>query len=113
MRCGSTASCWTGVPGCDSGPYRSPGATSSHPSRRSRKLSRERKLTETIQTLFELAGAEKDYSSYPLLQWFIEEQVEEEMLVSQVVERLRMSGDDPSALLILDSELAQRQPTGA
>jgi ferritin len=65
-------------------------------------------LTANIRDLYEQATAEKDYASFPLLQWFIEEQVEEENLVSAALERLRMAGDNPSALLLLDSEFGGR-----
>jgi len=43
-----------------------------------------------------------------LLQWFITEQVEEEKNASQIVEQLKMTGGEPSALLLLDRDLAGR-----
>lgn len=69
----------------------------------------ERKVTEQIHTLYELALGEKDYPAQMLLQWFITEQIEEEKITSGILERLRMVEGSRSALLILDSELGQRQ----
>ena len=42
------------------------------------------------------------------LQWFIDEQVEEEENTGRVVDQLKMAGDNQSALLMLDRELGQR-----
>ena len=43
-----------------------------------------------------------------MLHWFVNEQVEEEKSATEIVERLRMAGEDSAALLLLDSELGQR-----
>jgi ferritin len=56
---------------------------------------------------------EKDYPSLSFLQWFIDEQVEEEEHVGEVVENVkRVSGVD-HAMLMLDRELGQRLPPTA
>jgi len=53
---------------------------------------------------------EKDFPSLSFLQWFIDEQVEEEEHVGGVVEDIkRVSGSD-QGLLMLDRELGQRLP---
>jgi ferritin len=65
-------------------------------------------VTGKINELYELAVKEKDYPVQALLQWFITEQVEEEASALQIVERLRMIGDDSAALLILDAEMGAR-----
>lgn len=72
-------------------------------------LSHEQQVSAAIQDLYRMAEAEKDYASYPLLQWFITEQIEEESSVGLIVERLRMAADNSSAVLMLDRELAARQ----
>ena len=43
-----------------------------------------------------------------MLSWFVEEQVEEEKAATEVVERLRMAGEEGVALLLLDKELGDR-----
>ncbi len=71
-------------------------------------LANEQKVTVAINTLYALAQAEQDYASQIMLQWFINEQVEEEKNVGTVIEQLRMAGDSPSALLMLDQMLGGR-----
>ena len=71
-------------------------------------LAHERKVTALINRLYELALKENDYATQTLLQWFITEQVEEEKNASQIVEQLKMTGGDSTALLLLDRELAGR-----
>src|SRR5829696_677942 len=71
-------------------------------------LDHERKVTALIHRLYELALKENDYATQTLLQWFITEQVEEEKNAGQIVEQLKMTGGEPSALLLLDRDLAGR-----
>ncbi len=72
-------------------------------------LGHEQKITGDIHRLYGLAMEEKDYPSLSFLQWFIDEQVEEEENVGQVVENVKRVGDVSHALLMLDRELGQRQ----
>lgn len=72
-------------------------------------LAHERKISGLINQLYDLAAREQDYASQAFLQWFLAEQVEEEKIASQVVERLRLAGDSGHALLLIDQELGQRQ----
>lgn len=73
-------------------------------------LGHERKVTAAINDLYALATDERDFASYPMLNWFVEEQIEEEATVGLIVEQLKMIGDDRTALLMLDRELGARQP---
>ena len=75
-----------------------------------RALAHEQKITGNINDLYALAFEEKDYPSQLLLQWFIDEQVEEESNAGEIVEILKRIGDEGHALLMLDKELGQRQP---
>jgi ferritin len=43
-----------------------------------------------------------------MLHWFIEEQVEEEQNTGRVVEMLKMAGDQPWHILLIDRQLASR-----
>ena len=73
-----------------------------------KSLAHEQKITADIHNLYSLAIEDKDYPSLSFLQWFIDEQVEEEEHVSGVVEDIkRVSGSD-QGLLMLDRELGQR-----
>jgi ferritin len=71
-------------------------------------LEHERHVTWLINRLYELAVRENDYPTQVHLQWFITEQVEEEKVASNMVEQLKMIGDQSGALLWLDRELAKR-----
>ena len=73
-------------------------------------LLHERAVTRSIHDLYELAVQERDYPARVFLDWFVNEQVEEEKSAELVVEQLKMIGDDQPALLLLDRELGQRQP---
>lgn len=71
-------------------------------------LNHERRVSGFIHELYELAVEEKDYPSQTFLQWFINEQVEEEKSATQIVETLKMIADNQAALLMLDRELGRR-----
>ena len=66
-------------------------------------------VSSLINKLMELAGAEKDYASGVFLQWFVNEQVEEEANASEILHQLKMIGDSKQGLFMLDRHLAQRQ----
>ncbi len=71
-------------------------------------LDAERHNTEQIHKLYELAVSEKDYAAQVFLNWFIEEQVEEENSAQNIIDTLNQIGDSPSGLLLLDRELGSR-----
>ena len=73
-------------------------------------LGHEQKVTGLIHDLYELAVAEKDYPTKVLLQWFIDEQVEEEKSAGEIVDQLELVGDSVSALLVIDERLGRRGP---
>ncbi|WP_404286775.1 ferritin [Glutamicibacter arilaitensis] len=75
-------------------------------------LAHERKVSEAIRELYRLAQTEGDIDSIPMLNWFIEEQVEEEASVSEILDRLKLVGDDGSGILRLDRELGGRTSAG-
>jgi ferritin len=75
-------------------------------------LEHERKVTALINGLYELALEENDYPTQMMLQWFIEEQVEEEASAGEIVETLKMLGDKTHAVVMLDRELGQRGAAG-
>ena len=74
-----------------------------------RTLKHEQKVTNLIYNLYELALQEKDFPSQVMLQWFIEEQVEEESNASQILERIKMTESKSFALLAIDQQLGKRK----
>jgi ferritin len=71
-------------------------------------LDHEKKVTAWLTKLYEIAVAEKDYATQFLLQWFINEQVEEESGVTKVVDAIKMVGNSGTALYMVDRQLAAR-----
>ena len=71
-------------------------------------LSNERHNSAKIHELCELAMAEKDHASLAFLQWFVNEQVEEESVAQDLLAKLRMVADSNAGLFMLDQELGQR-----
>ena len=72
-------------------------------------LDHERYITNRIHELYGMATQEKDYASLGLLQWFVDEQVEEEASATQIVETLRRIGDKGHAVVMLDAQLGKRE----
>lgn len=72
-------------------------------------LEHEQKIAKLINKLYELALKDKDYSTQVMLQWFINEQVEEEKNDTDIISQLEMIGDSPVSLMILDHKLAERK----
>ena len=72
-------------------------------------LKSEQSVTAAIHDLVALAIEEKDYSTHTFLQWFVTEQIEEEALVSEILESVRMVGNDGPGLFLIDREMGNRQ----
>ncbi|MBU0960955.1 MAG: ferritin [Proteobacteria bacterium] len=71
-------------------------------------LAHEQKVTQLINDLIDVALDVRDHAAKAFLDWFIMEQVEEEATVGEIVNRLRLIGNDSSGLFLLDSELGKR-----
>ncbi len=72
-------------------------------------LKHEQHVTKLINDLTDLAIAEKDHATVNFLQWFIDEQVEEEANVSELLAQLEMIEGKGSGLFMLDREAKQRK----
>ena len=73
----------------------------------------EQKVTAMINDLMDLAIAEKDHASHDFLEWFVTEQVEEESNASEIVEQLKMIGDERLGLYMIDQKLGLRAPAAS
>lgn len=71
-------------------------------------LNHERKVTAMIHDLYALAVEEKDFATGSALQWFVDEQVEEEETAQGWIDKLKMVGKDGAGLYMLDNEMAAR-----
>ena len=68
----------------------------------------EQKVTNLIHGLYKLALEESDYPTQVLLQWFINEQVEEEKTASMILDNLKLVEGRGTAVLMLDHRLGKR-----
>jgi ferritin len=71
-------------------------------------LKHEEFVTASINSLYDVAEEVKDRAGMKFLDWYINEQVEEEASVGGVLATLRLIQDDKKALLLLDKDLATR-----
>lgn len=72
-------------------------------------LQQEQKVTAQINELYDVAEKVRDHASKNLLLWFLNEQIEEEKSVRDMLDRLKLAGEDPASLLVLDRDAAARQ----
>jgi ferritin len=75
-------------------------------------LQHEQDVTAAIYRIMDLAMSEKDYAAQALLQWYVNEQVEEENQPMEILSMLRLAGDSGSGLMIVDRRLAERARGG-
>jgi ferritin len=73
-----------------------------------KSLEHEKEVTRRIYHLADLAMDEREHATMTFLNWFIEEQVEEEASFDTLIQRLKRIGEDKNAFEMLDSELAKR-----
>lgn len=71
-------------------------------------LKHEEYITEKINNLVDISITEKDHASNVFLQWFVNEQVEEEANADDIINRLSLIGDSKDGLFMIDRELATR-----
>ena len=78
----------------------------------------EQKVTSLINAIMDIAVAERDHATSSMLNWFVDEQVEEEANSSEIAEKLKLIGASKEGLFMLDKELSTRvfvdstQPAG-
>lgn len=71
-------------------------------------LAHEQKVTSLINNIYAVATEQHDYATQNMLQWFINEQVEEENTARGYIDALEKIGDNGYGLYMLDKELAAR-----
>jgi ferritin len=68
----------------------------------------EKYVTESIYTIYEAAQEAKDFRTLKFLDWFVDEQAEEEKNVDELINKFKLFASDGKGLYMLDSELATR-----
>jgi ferritin len=71
-------------------------------------LKHEEDVTAAINNLYGLAAGEKDYATQTLLDWYVNEQVEEENQPMEIISLLERAGNSAPGLLMVDRHLASR-----
>lgn len=70
-------------------------------------LQNEQAVTASINNLYAMAESAKDRPAIVLLQWFVNEQMEEEAAARAILGRIRLGGSTGVGLLMIDQELAK------
>jgi ferritin len=72
-------------------------------------LGHERQVTKRIYALVDLALEERDHGTNSFLQWFVNEQVEEESTVCAIIDKVKLIEGTGNGIFMLNNELGQRQ----
>ncbi|MBX7256944.1 MAG: ferritin [Candidatus Hydrogenedentes bacterium] len=70
-------------------------------------------VTKSIYKLVDLALSESHHATASFLQWFVTEQVEEEAVANDILQRVKMVAKSPEGLFLMDRELGARQASSA
>ena len=73
-----------------------------------KSLAHEQSMSKNLNNLSDIAMKEKDHATYNLLQWYVTEQVEEEATVGEIIDHIKLVGDNGYGLYTIDKELASR-----
>lgn len=68
-------------------------------------LRHEEFVTAAINEIYAITIEEKDYTTGTFLQWFINEQIEEESTAHSILDKINLVGDDKAGLFHIDKEL--------
>lgn len=64
-------------------------------------------VSETINDLVDVSLQEKDYATHNFLQWYVSEQIEEESLARNILDKINLIGDDKSGFYLFDNDIKQ------
>ena len=73
-----------------------------------KSLAHEQMMSKNLNNLSDLAMKDKDHATYNLLQWYVTEQVEEEATVKEIIDHIKLVGDNGYGLYTIDKELSSR-----
>lgn len=69
-------------------------------------MEHEQYITASINDLYEVTLNEKDYTTGNFLQWYINEQIEEESTMATILDKINLVGNDKSGMFHIDKELS-------
>ena len=65
------------------------------------------KVSASINDLVDVTLQEKDYATHNFLQWYVAEQIEEEALARNILDKINLIGDDKGGLYLFDNDVKQ------
>lgn len=68
-------------------------------------LNHEVMVTKEINNLVGICLNERDYTTHNFLQWYVAEQIEEEAMAKQILDKLNLIGNDKGGLYLFDRDL--------
>ncbi len=68
-------------------------------------LKHEQFITTSINEVYEVTLNEKDYTTGNFIQWYINEQIEEESTMSTILDKISLVGADKAGMFHIDKEL--------
>lgn len=68
-------------------------------------LAHEITVSNEINALVELCTQDKDYTTLNFLQWYVSEQIEEESLARNILDKLKLIGDDKTGMYLFDRDM--------
>lgn len=71
-------------------------------------LEHEKRVTEMIHNLYGLAADERDFASMSMLNWFVDEQIEEEESAQELIGQLEAVDCNKMGLFLIDKDLSAR-----
>ncbi len=71
-------------------------------------LEHERYVTSSVNRVLDLAKKENDNATSIMFQWFVTEQIEEEANANEIIQQLKLIGDNGSGLFMIDNQLSSR-----
>ena len=62
-------------------------------------------VSQKINDLVDITLKEKDYATHNFLQWYVAEQIEEEALARNILDKINLIGDDKGGLYLFDNDV--------
>jgi ferritin len=69
-------------------------------------LKHEEYISESINDLYAVCTKEKDFTTANYLQWYINEQIEEESTVRSILDQIKLAGTEKGGMFMMDKEFA-------
>jgi ferritin len=69
-------------------------------------LHHEEFISESINQLYGVCNEEKDFTTAHYLQWYINEQIEEESTARGILDKIKLAGEHQGGLFLIDKEFA-------